>query len=123
MNTTTSLPRRFEFCYPQLDALVEVQERDDEVVIRATRDVFTEAQKVAFVRHLASEGFIADRFRWCPAISSPANASVRWSVDYSWLEISPAVRATARRFVARLFVGMTALWLLLMWVFVVHPAG
>lgn len=121
MKTTLTSRPCFEFSYPQLDTLVQVEETDDHVVIRATRDVFSKAQKRSFVHHLAQEGFIADSYRWGMSFESPFHPTIRWIIDSRWLAIGPEVRATARRFMLRLFFGAAASWLVLMWLFVVRP--
>ena len=41
MNTSTTNSQCYEFCFPKLDTLVQVEEADGTVVIRATRDTFT----------------------------------------------------------------------------------
>jgi hypothetical protein len=123
VKTTRGSCRRFEFCYPQTDTLLLVEEADDEVLIRATRNTFSEEQKIAFVRSLASEGFISDSFRWSASIGRGSDGHVRWVVDYSWLELSEEVLAPSRQFMTRLFVGAGLLWLLLIWAFCLryHP--
>ena len=60
MNTLIEKPTRFEFSFPRLGAVASVECRSDEVLIRTSRDALSEERKAAFVRELASEGFIPD---------------------------------------------------------------
>jgi hypothetical protein len=114
MDTRVSTPEAFEFCFPQLDTLLLVENSAESVVIRATRDTFSEPRKLAFIRELASEGFIADEYRWLSADRLHACAGIRWLVDYRWLALSPQVFARSRRFVVRLLAGAALTWLAMM---------
>jgi hypothetical protein len=77
--------RRFEFSFPALDTELQVELRDDEVVIRATRDAFTEDRKAAFIHELASEGFIPDEYLWYSAFEGRGSGQVvRWRIDPFW---------------------------------------
>jgi hypothetical protein len=76
--------RSFDFYFHDLDTTVVVEDAEDAVLVRASRDAFTPRRKLNFIRELAAEGFIADCFR-----------RVRWLVDASlatpgWM--SPRVR-------------------------------
>jgi len=114
MKTNVSAPRTFEFCFPRHDTLVLVEDAGGEVLIRATRDTFTEERKLAFVHELAAEGFIPDRYLWCSTINQHDILGVRWLVDYSWLALNEAMLARTRRFVVRLLVASALAWLALM---------
>lgn len=120
MKASLTSSRRFEFCFPELDTLVEVEETGHEVVIRATRDVFSVERKRAFVRHLAHEGFVSEEHLWYPGPGQCPHGAVRWLVDVAWLEPGPMARAISRRFMTRLFVAAGGLWLLLIWVFFIR---
>jgi hypothetical protein len=115
MKTNTIEPETFEFCFPKLDTLVCVENRPDEVVIRATRATFSEERKAYFVRELAAEGFIPLDYKWLGEQSTfSCNPVVRWLVDCSWWTLSPNAVASTRRFMIRTLVGGALLWLLLM---------
>ena len=58
MNTHAAINRRFAFHFPDLDTSVQVEHLEDGVVIRASRDTFSEERKACFIRELAAEGFI-----------------------------------------------------------------
>ncbi len=103
--------RFYEFCFPKLDTLVQVQELDDEVVIRATRDTFTERRKVCFIRELAAEGFISEAYQWFSGFGGWSSLPVRWLVDYSWLKSGKNVCARTNRFMIRSIFGAILLWL------------
>ncbi len=92
------------FPFPALDTLVEVREEETEVVIRATRDAFTPIRKEFFIKELIAEGFISERYRW--------SGCIRWLVDTGWLTLPQAALVRARRFMVRLMVTTTAVWVL-----------
>ena len=92
-------------------------------VIRATRNTFNEERKLAFIRELAAEGFIADYYRWWPVIGQEHDMGVRWLVDYSWLELSEQMPARMRRFMLRLLGVAALLWLVLMTALFLRAAG
>src|SRR5262249_45586136 len=107
--------RCYEFCFPNLDTLVLVEENDELVVVRATRNTFSERRKIFFIRELAAEGFVSDEYRYVETISPQNYLPVRWLVDYSWLK--PAAKALAKR-TRRIMIaslgGATLLWLVMM---------
>jgi hypothetical protein len=115
--------RVFEFSFPQLDTLVRVEETDNSVVIRATRDSFSEQRKLSFIRELAAEGFIRDELRWFSDQRIRADPSVQWVVDYSWLALSPRLLARSRRFMVG-FISVALLgWLVTMMLLFWHGTG
>jgi hypothetical protein len=107
MKTRSGCNRSFQFTFPKLGTFIEVEDRDDTVVIRASRDSFSEQRKLSFIRELAAEGFIADCFQW-------SCQGVRWLVDASLARPSAEVVARTNRFMIRLFVGSGFLWLAMM---------
>jgi hypothetical protein len=114
MKTHATEPPHFESYFARLDTLVLVEARDDAVVIRATRVTFSERRKEYFIRELAAEGFIPDACRWFSPAGGAAAARVRGLVDFSWLKPDEALTAQTRRFVIRLLLSATLLWLLLL---------
>lgn len=118
MKATLSEPRVFEFYFPAMDTLLQVEEKEDAVVIRATRNTFSERRKAFFIRELAAEGFIPDSYRWLASGESPSVPGVCWLVDISWVELPKAALAGTHRFMMRLLAGGFLLWLALMlWLF------
>lgn len=103
----------YEFCFPDLDTLVQVEESDGEVVIRATRNTFTEQRKCYFIRELAAEGFIPDYYQWFSLAQPGSFHGVRWVVDFSWIKLPPAILTQARNAMIRMFSGAALLWLIL----------
>ena len=114
MKTHLSEPTSFEFCFPQLDTLALVENRPEEVIIRLTRDTFTEERKTCFVRELAAEGFIAEDFRWASARTYFSPCRVNWLIDRTWLKHDPLMIAKTHRAMVRLLAGGLLLWLALM---------
>jgi len=107
MKTHTQFNRRFEFQFPDVDTRILVEDLEDEVVIRASRDTFSERRKQNFIRELAAEGFIADCFQW-------SCQGVRWLVDASCAKSTETIAARTNRFMIRLFVCSVLLWVCLM---------
>ncbi len=114
MKTDVIRPGGFEFCFPQIDTLVLVEVAAETVTIRATRDTFSEPRKLAFVRELASEGFIPGEYRWLAEQRLHERSDLHWIVDYHWLTLSPELLARPRRFVLRLLAGATVGWCAMM---------
>ena len=110
----TPPPQYYEFYFPDVDTLIEVEREPAAVTIRASRDTFSERRKRAFIRELAAEGFIPDDYEWLSLANSDYSRGARWLVDLSWLKISPAVRTCARRFMVRLIGGAFFIWLVMM---------
>jgi len=92
-----------------MDTLVQVENPDsDTVVVRATRNTFSERRKVAFIRQLAAEGFIPDGCQWYPL---PAGMPrIRWVIDVSWLRLSELAKSRTRRLMLSLLGGGVLLW-------------
>jgi hypothetical protein len=114
MKTTLPVPRTFEFCFPEKDTLLRVEEAEDSVVIRATRDSFSYSRKSSFIRELAAEGFIPDSYKWFSQAGPDTFMGVRWLVDISWLVLPETALASARRFMWRILCGGCLLWVGLM---------
>ncbi len=113
MQASFTEAHRYEFYFPDLDTLVLVEESGGEVVIRATRDTFSERRKCYFIRELAAEGFIPDSYRWLSLARPESFHGARWTVDFSWLKLPPAILARARNSMLRMFSGAALLWLIL----------
>ena len=109
MNTPALKSRSYEFYFRDLDTLVQVETPDpDTVIVRATRNTFSERRKVSFIRELAAEGFIPDGCQWYPL---PAGMPrIRWVVDVSWLRLSETARSRTRRLMLSLIGGGVVLW-------------
>jgi hypothetical protein len=114
MNTTKPANPSYEFYFPQVDTLARVENADGTVLIRTSRDTFSERRKACFVRELAAEGFIPDTYQWFSSSGADSFLGVRWLVDISWLKLPAAVLAGAKRFMQRLLAGTALFWCLLM---------
>jgi hypothetical protein len=114
MNITKPASPSYEFYFPQVDTLARVENSEGTVIIRTSRDTFSESRKACFVRELAAEGFIPDTYQWFSSSGADSFLGVRWLVDISWLQLPAAVLAGARRFMRRLLAGTALFWCLLM---------
>jgi hypothetical protein len=101
----------YEFYFAPLDTLVTVENLPRGPVIRASRHTFSTERKACFIRELAAEGFIADKYRWDHA---GALEEVQWIVDRSAFMPDAAHVAQTRRFILRLVCSAAVLWLILM---------
>ena len=101
----------YEFCFPSLDTLVQVEELNDAVIIRATRDIFSERRKALFIRELAAEGFISDTYEWFSGFGQWSSLRVRWLVDCSWLKPGKDAAMCTPHFMLRLIIFAITLWL------------
>ena len=107
------------FDFPQLDAVVEVTTSPEGVVIRASRDCFSEGRKQRFIRELAAEGFIDEACCWRPMGSL---GGVHWLVDASGFMPDAASVARTRRLMLRLIFSSAGLWLCLIGLLLLHAA-
>jgi len=107
------------FAFPQLDAVVEVTASPTGVVIRASRDCFSEERKHSFIRELAAEGFIDEACCWRRLGSLHG---VHWLVDASGFMPDAASVARTRRLMLRLIFSSAGLWLCLMGLLLLHAA-
>ncbi|HZL41886.1 MAG TPA: hypothetical protein VFD66_01240 [Verrucomicrobiae bacterium] len=94
MKTRTHPDRSFEFYFPDVDTLLLVENSDDQVWIRATKDTFTERRKLHFLHTLAAEGFVPDRCQWISSFDA-SWLPVHWAVDASWVRIGEAVSSSS----------------------------
>ncbi len=99
------------FYFSSMDTLLLVEDLEDRVVIRATRDTFSERHKIMFIHELAAEGFIPNSFQTFSEFNSPVSPPLHWVVDRSWLKPSPGAMASARGLMIRLVAVATVIWL------------
>jgi hypothetical protein len=112
---TTAPSRTMEFCIQRPYNLILVEEREDGITVRAAADDFNEQRKGAFIRELAAEGFIPDRYQWYCGSDSSGYSGVTWIIDRSWLASTPALmRRKAAPWIAGMFAGACVMFLLLM---------
>lgn len=109
MQTRTHYGRCFEFNFPGLDTLVKVEHFAGKVIIRATRNSFSQARKILFIHELAAEGFIPDNFCWYS--EDTMGFALDWIVEPSLRVPDSAIR-TANRFMFKLLAGGAVLFLL-----------
>src|SRR5947209_6567377 len=107
-------PKGFDFYFPKFDNMILVESGEDEtVLIRATRDSFSDDQKAFFIRQLATEGFIPERFEFFTG-SIGDFTGIRWVIDFSWLEIPREVTRRSNRFMAKALGAAALIWILAM---------
>ena len=114
MRAQREISRSFEFYFPELDNYVLVENRPEKVIIRATRDNFSDRRKFMFIRYLAAEGHIPDHFAWLCQIGADEMMGMRWVIDRSWLRLSPEIRRRATRNALRFLFVSCLVWLVMM---------
>jgi len=114
MKSNADVPCRFEFAFPRFDTLASVECLADEVVIRTSRNALTEERKAAFVRELASEGFIPDHYRWLDVAHDPAIRRVHWLVDPAWWMPGAEPMARTSRLMVRVLASSALVWFAMM---------
>ena len=113
MKTQPAETRAYNFSFPALDTLVQVEQRGGAIVIRTSRDTFSADRRKTFIRELASEGFIPEECRWQTTTPPGADFGVRWLVDATCFLPDAAHRAKTSRTMLRLLTWATLLWVLL----------
>src|SRR4029077_13402553 len=116
------VPQKAELSLRNPENLILVENSEDSVIIRAARDNFSERKKVCFIRYLAAEGFMSDEFKGFGKSGSRRTTSISWVVDQEPLKHEPAQFKRADRFMIKLFISASALWLALMVIAFLHSA-
>src|SRR5258708_984500 len=114
MRSLADSPRQHEFYFPRFDNLILVENRPEGVIIRATRDNFSEQRKLFFIRELAAEGFIPDSYSWFSSSAVDTFLSVRWVIDRSWVGLHPKMTRRTNRCMRRVLLGVSLFWVGLM---------
>jgi hypothetical protein len=92
-----------EFSIRDPDNLIQVEEGEDGVLVRAAMDNISPQRKAAFIRELAAEGFIADKYQWYDGGGLTGHIGVTWVIDRSWVMQTPMMM---RRKAAPIILGM-----------------
>ena len=123
MNTHSSPSHSYDFYFPDVDTLIRVESSPEAVIVRASRNSFTERRKRCFIHELVAEGFIPDDYEWLSLAGSEFSRGARWLVDCSWLKLDASTLAHADRFMHRLIGATFLLWIVLMTVLLLRAAG
>jgi hypothetical protein len=102
-----------EFLHRRPGCVLRVENHETKVRIRASSDAFSTRDKEFFVRHLAAEGFIPDRYRWFSGDCNEPSSGIDWHVEDCCVNDSGAgvPRRRANAFMVRLLVCFSILWL------------
>ena len=116
---TVAPSRLYEFTIEHPDNMIRVEVWEEKVVARAALDTFSEQRKATFIRHLAAEGFVPDRYEWYSGSESSGYSGVIWLIDRSWLSDTPAqMRLKATPWIAGMFAASGVLLVVIMEVIV-----
>ena len=110
MQVQRALPARSILLHHNPDNLLLIENVAGNVIIHAVRDNFSPRRKAFFIRHLAAEGYIPDRFERLYHSGSDAFATVRWIIDPACLRPKISSRRQSNRFMVRLIIGAVVLW-------------
>ncbi len=113
MKTAYTSPK-YEFCNNEPYNLILVEQKEDGVVIRAAWDNFSDRRKAFFIKEIAAEGFIPDRYQWFSNFDENSYTGIRWVIDRSWVTVHPEAVRKARKFMFWMLLLTGFLWLLLM---------
>lgn len=116
------VPEKTTLSLPSPENLILIENTDGGVIIRAAFDNLSESGKASVIRYLAAEGFISDEFQSFPNSISQGSSSIIWAVDQTWVKREQALRKRADRFMVRLFVATSVLWVVLMSYALLHSA-
>jgi hypothetical protein len=108
------VPRQVELTLSKPGNHLRIENHPDGVWICAARDNLSAAQKLFYVRYLAAEGYIPERYQWFSDSQSGAYSGLEWSVDNSWLAHADGAQQRALRQIVRVLWCATLLWLALM---------
>ena len=114
MRVQPALPPRSVLRYHKPENLLVIENVGGGVIIRATRDNFSARRKAFFIRHLAAEGYIPDRFEKLYQPGCDALSTIRWIIDPACLKPSVSPKRQTGRFMWWLLLGTFVLWLALM---------
>jgi hypothetical protein len=78
MHDQLTVPGHVELYIPDLDNHVVIENEAGGVVIQASRDNFPANRKVSFIRRLAAEGYIPDRYEWFCEPAEDGLCGVKW---------------------------------------------
>ena len=92
--------------------MVHVENLDGKVLVRATRNTFTETAKVHFIHALAAEAFIPDDYQTYSG--GAEKAGVEWVIGAKAVEVPESVVLTARRAMVKMLIGSAILFGVLM---------
>jgi hypothetical protein len=108
-----SASQTFEFVHQRPDNVLRVENHETGVRIRATRGGFSARDKEFFVRHLAAEGFIPDRYRWFSGDFDETSSGLDWCVEDCSVDNSGTAgpRRRANGFMIRILVCASILWI------------
>jgi hypothetical protein len=113
MKTAFKHPK-YEFYHNEPYNLLLVEQNENGVLIRAAWDNFSDRRKAFFIKEIAAEGFIPDRYQWFSNFDENNYTGIRWVIDRSWVTVQPEAVRKARKFMMWMLVAAGFLWLLLM---------
>ncbi len=113
MKTAFNSPK-YEFCNNEPYNLILVEQKEDGVLIRAAWDNFSDRRKAFFIKQIAAEGFIPDRYQWFSNFEANSYTGIRWVIDRSWVTVDREQVWKARRLVWGMLLAALFFWLILL---------
>src|SRR5260370_38435257 len=86
---TAFTSRKYEFCNNEPYNLILVEQNENGVLVRAAWDNFSDRRKAFFIKEIAAEGFIPDRYQWFSNYEENGYTGIRGVIDRSWLKVHP----------------------------------
>jgi hypothetical protein len=114
MRNQIAIPETAELYVPDLDNHILIENNASGVTIRATRDNLSDSRRTHFIRLLAAEGYIPDRYEWFCEASESALFGVTWIVEPTPDSRTAFIRSLRKHWTRRnaLYGGLFAVWLL-----------
>lgn len=120
MHAEAVIPRRVEFRLSKPDNQFRIENLRNGVCIHAARDNLSAQEKLFFVRYLAAEGYIPERYQWFSDLKAGSYSGLEWTVDASWNTSTTRAQHKALRQIARVLWCAALLWFALMSFAFVH---
>ncbi len=104
--TPTDIFRQCEFYDFRTDNYLRVESTSGSVVVRLMGDGLSPRERDVFIRKLALEGFIPDRYQWFHGSGQAIHQEINWIIDASWIRFEHKLKRFCVRY-CRPFVATT----------------
>jgi hypothetical protein len=104
MRAGAAPPGQIELSILRPENRLRIENFADCVVVRSARRNLSANEKSSFIRYLAAEGFIPDRYQWLGNPDAEFHSGLKWAADASCAEVRPfALRNPLRPLICVIF--------------------
>jgi len=114
MHTGAKASRPTELCIANPENRLRIETQGGGIVIHSARDDFSPREKSLFIRYLAAEGFIPERYEWLADPETAQLCGLTWLVDSSLITQKSERHLKALRQIVRVILCALLFWLALM---------